>query len=267
MLPLPESQIRKEHKLKYLVDGSAVEVVEELTSGFLVQSYYSYGDDEEPYLDRTGIKIVDRVFDTPPVAKFHESIQRLNDEIDQLKQTKANLLAEQKAYQKDIEEASAKRKQHEQLRLLDDFIDGKITHYVEFYWNGEPNIVEFQDAKCGYDRKKLKLLTLFGDSNGNLEWKLSAYSDGSGCSSTVVPTTSYEQAVEVAKSHITDLLQDAKRSAVQSTVNIADKWGVPVPDDYRKQAKATERDRLLKALNERDGQVTEIKSKIAELDK
>jgi hypothetical protein len=255
--------------LKYLADGREVEVIQELESGYLVQYYYTVGGSDAGeyglYLDCVNTQIVDRVFDTPPVAKFHESIAELNSQIEKIEETKSAKFAELKEVSKAIDDASTKRRQHEQLRLLDDFIAGKITHYVEFWTYGAPKIIEFQDAICNYDKKRLKLLTLFGDSKGCLEWKLSSYSDGSGGSSTVIPATSYEQAVEVARAHVVELLENSVDSPSQFCVDTADKWEVPVSDDYRQQAKSEERNRLTKALEERKGQVVAIESQLAQL--
>jgi chorismate mutase len=182
--------------MKYLADGRQVEVVQHLESGFLVQTYYGMFDPESgPYLDSGNLQIVERVFDEPPVAVFHESITELNEEIERLKQTKASLLSECKEVEKAVAEAKAKRDRHEQLRLLDDFIAGKITHYVEIQYR-EPRIIEFSEATCDGGRdKKLRLLTLFGNSDGKLDWKLNRYRDGSGHDSTVIPVTSYEEAL------------------------------------------------------------------------
>jgi len=46
-----------------------------------------------------------------------------------------------------------------------------------------------------YDIKTIKLLSLFGRTDGNLDWKIGQYSDGSGSGYYVIPCSSYEQAV------------------------------------------------------------------------
>jgi hypothetical protein len=240
-----------------------------LESGILVQYYYTLGgsgDDEYgPYLDRTNTLIVDRVFDTPPIAVYHEDIAKLEKAIEELEKIRESKVSEIRQAAKEIEDASNLRKQHEQLSQLDDFIAGKITHYVEFPYEG-PRVIDFNDATCNCDKRQLKLLTLFGGSKGDLQWKLSYYHDGSGGSHTVIPVTSYEQATEVSKSHIIGKLRETMERPSQNTVKMADKWDVPVPDDYREQAKEEERRTLLKRLDEHKTYVAGIEKQLAELD-
>jgi hypothetical protein len=248
--------------MKYLADGRAVEVVQKLESGYLVQYYYSSGDTEDGlYLDRLSSQIVDRVFDTPPVEKYHESIQALKSEIDELRQNKLAVINECYDIQKQFDDARAKRAQHEQLRLLDDFIAGNITHYVEVEYSC-PKIIDFKDDTA---RKELKLLSLFGASNGKLNWQLNQYRDGSGVYTTVIPTTSYEQALEIAKAYVSKKLEETRERPETRIVELADKWGVPVPVEYREKAKATKREGLLRVLNERKKNIKEIEQELSEL--
>lgn len=85
---------------------------------------------------------------------------------------------------------------------LERFMAGKITHLVELGWNC--GVVEFQKAvePGPYDSGDIKLISLFGGSNGDVAWRLHTYSDHSGGSKTVVPATSYDNAVSILSDFI-----------------------------------------------------------------
>lgn len=219
--------------IKYLEDGSAVVVVEKLESGFLVEPVYEY-DGENIQDSRNPIR-VSRVFDKAPTLKYETAIIRLRDEIQALEQQRTTLSLNQRGSEAMAKEIDSKLKKHESLRCLLDYIDGKITHYVEDGWNGVC-IVPFFEATCaGDDRKRdLKLLTLFGDSRGNLQYKLNRYKDGSGCDSVVRPAKSMEEATAIAQEMFLDKMASRVDIAI---VQNADKLGIAIPDEYRQKAK------------------------------
>lgn len=145
--------------------------------------------------------IVDRVFKTPPSDVLEKRIVELNSEIRektaQLKKLKSDIDS--------IEKVNAERlkrfKRLEPLKNIEDFIDNKITHFVrkEYYSEGISIFsIEDREAKCHYDKHNLKLLSLLGDTKGNLEWNMNYYSDGSGSRYHVFPCLSYEEAIKKA---------------------------------------------------------------------
>ncbi len=89
-------------------------------------------------------------------------------------------------------------------RVLD-FLSGEITHVALDNYNGI-EIREFDSAieqKEDYDSSKIKLCTVFGKSDGSLEYRINTWSDGSGRDSTLIyPFKSYEEAKEKAKEMI-----------------------------------------------------------------
>lgn len=87
------------------------------------------------------------------------------------------------------------------------FITGTIEYVVvsDYGFNIDKMIVKFKDMEAYYDgygeRKRyegLKLLSVAGKSDGNIDYRIHQYSDHSGNSSTVIPCTDYENAVSVA---------------------------------------------------------------------
>lgn len=91
------------------------------------------------------------------------------------------------------------------LRVFDsisDFLTGSVTHLVKLGWSCE--ITPFIKATAGgeYDRDYMKLISLFGGSGGDLQWKIHSYSDGSGGSECFIPAKSHENAVEILSNYI-----------------------------------------------------------------
>lgn len=81
---------------------------------------------------------------------------------------------------------------HECFKQMELFLAGQVKFLVsETYCCYE--IIHFADTM--EDREdNVKLITLFGKSNGILTWKLNNYRDGSGTNRTVFPVTSFEEA-------------------------------------------------------------------------
>lgn len=253
--------------MKYLADGRAVEVIRALNDGFLVQYYYTNGDcsDEPLYLDRTTILFVDKVFDVPPTPVYHNTIISLNEEIDKLTKSKAAMKRECSEIEMLLSEARKKRAGHDQLKLLDDFLAGRITHLVDVYYY-EPRILDLSAAlDTGDAAYPLKLVTLFGNSNGDFQWKISRYADGSGGYRKIYPVTSYEEALAVAKGIIASYLEDTKTKPSVKYVEFADKWGVEVPEDYRAAINSKQRAELLLTKENLQDQLAQLEEKLKKL--
>ena len=106
------------------------------------------------------------------------------------------------------------------------FMTGGITHLVELGWS--PSIVEFNKsvAPGEYDGGSIKLLSLFGGSDGNVEWRLHSYSDHSGGSKAIVPATSYDHAVSILSKSI-----NAKDSINSYDVKASEQHGFKIAQD------------------------------------
>lgn len=178
----------------------------------------------------------------PPRQKINNQIVELQATLEDLRQQILARKRDLQDFENGYDDRMARLKQHESLRRLDDFIAGQITHYVEISY-GPPTIVSFEDAKTDDatdKRDKLKLLTLFGRTNGNLEWGLNRYSDGSGPDATVFPCTSYDEAVEVAGKLFAEhaekaLAPDNRTYPRRDWVEQASEYGITMTPDYLRQ--------------------------------
>lgn len=241
-------------EIKYLENGQEVIVIEELKGGRFLVSHVYENYDSEPYIG--GESIVSRVYDTPPVAKIATAITNKQKELEELK----DVLSE---YRKKIDEAQKEWKEvskYKPTQNLLDFIRGNITHYVVLdQW--DLAIVGFKDEVCDYDKRKLKLLTLFGDSKGDLSWNLSMYSDGSGSRKTVIPCTSYEQAVD----ELQEFLDSLENIYSYRAIEAQEKYGVKIKQElldrfYEEKKKNVQerRDQLKKDLDKMNQQLKEL---------
>lgn len=193
-------------------------------------------DADGPYDDAVRIVKASELFDEPPRIKFHSEIAKLQDRLNDLR---GQLRAQQReiaAFEEADAERIAKLKQHKGLEQLEDFLAGRITHFVECECE-PPRIIPSKNAKRSYNHRTLKLLTLFGDSKGNLAWSLNSYSDGSGYSITVVPCTSYEAAIRETKKrfalHESDVLDPKSRfEPSRKWLEQAEEYGIEMSDAY-----------------------------------
>lgn len=225
----------------YTKNGQEVEVLHEIAGvGFLVAPILDLQDGypiQGPPIQGPPM-MVDVVYEQAPTARFDAKVIRLGVEIEELRQQKLALRRELREAERRAEERKAKFERLEALQGLEDFIDGKVTHYVvERRW-GMPSVVTFASTKCDYGKRDKKLLTLFGDSEGNLAWRLNAYSDGSGSYSDVIPCLSHEEAVEkVTTALYARMVEVATRSLAEHAVE----QGVPLPEGYMERVEKAER--------------------------
>lgn len=246
---------------KYTLQGGEVHVLAETPKGFLVCAVYDDDEGLEPIIDEDHPFLVERVYDSPPTQRTSEDLARLEQEMAKLRAERTTLLAQQRASQAEYDAIRLRCAGIEQLRGVFDYIDGKITHYVLTGWDEAVSVVPFGDTKAEYARERdgKKLLVLFGDSKRNLSWKLNQYSDGSGQYSVVYPATSEEEAKTIARRVLSEKLQDKPR---ESVLSCADKFGVPVPPEYRAAILEQDRARLMANIKEAKDKITKYEAEL-----
>lgn len=224
----------------YSIDGQVGNYLAQTHNGHLVEPIFEYDDREPAYGKPT---LWNQVFATPPVEKLHEEIAKL----EQLRQAEyaklASLQRQVMDEKKEFDSRAAIRKQFSQLKKLDDFIAGKITHLVILADYGDDiAIEEFSAAIIAQDNdrydKKQRLLSLYGDSNGDLSWNLDRYSNGSGSygrSGFCWPATSLEEAKQIATAWLSNKFaictSNNKWEKVLSYIACAKKLDMEIPTD------------------------------------
>ena len=170
--------------MAYLLDGTEVEVLERVLSGVVIRREFCPGD-KEPCWGHP--EIVPAVFDEPPTEKRLALIDTLERREFDTRERIAALDKKLKEHADVLQRVAKFSNLGNALDRIEDVINGKVTHYVyRPAYCGVPGIVEAVDGgfpctdEYGRREKDTKLLTLFGNAKGNLQWMINDYRDGSG---------------------------------------------------------------------------------------
>lgn len=260
----------------YLTDGRLARYVAAYENGQhivcpLVEDENDVIYEEEP-------RTVSTVFKTAPSGLYNKEIKQAQKDLGDLQKRAIEA-------SKTLHEAEdAKRRQTAvfarvaALQRLEDFIEGRITHVLMGNY-GDLNLQTLEEAITSKEdrwSKKLKLVSLFGDSKGDLQWRVNYYSDGSG-SITLVPFLSREGAVEYAVGLCNRAIKEWREKThrqptywemdvtVWSAALFLEKEGLPVPEDVKAAQRAIqleaaqkERDKLAKALADAEAKLAQV---------
>lgn len=152
----------------------------------------------------------------------------------------------------------------DQLTTLRLFLSGGITHfYIRSY---QPKIVTWDDddlyQKDGYHITRIeytRLITLFGNSKGDLSYRIHQYSDGSGMESKeAIPCSSYDEALAHAQA---DMESEAEKFVAGERNGFSvDRWGkidgIQIPraalEKHRKNQESIRQQKIEKLRSELD---------------
>jgi hypothetical protein len=271
----------REGQIVYLTNGEKAEYVSTIGSHHIVRPLVSTGHDDDEEYYRSDVTEVERVFTDEPVAAVSKRIKELNATETEAQERLATLRDQIATIE---QEGRLRRKdfaKHRALDRLDDFIEGRITHVVVIQY-GKPSIKTLADAlhiKDEHDRP-LKLVTLYGDSKGDLRWHLDHYSDGSGSSNVFIfPFTSEKDAIDHALKLCDDAIIDwrnktkhdptpwwATRVDPFSACAFISERGLSVPKDIaaeirnnRIRSAQEQRDNCVRVLADAETKLTEAK--------
>jgi hypothetical protein len=242
---------------KFTVDGNEVEVIQELERGGVLVAPIWYSGDEE-YVDYEHPIVAPRLFDDLPTEKLHVDIARLDAQIVELSNHKRDLARDLKEAEAAHKARLEKYKRYDALKHLDDYLEGKITHYAILPPWGKFEIIPFEGTIEKGDRNRYRpdpprLLSLFGNTNGDLEWRLCDYADGSGYWIRVVPCLSYEEAQAVVQTELdgvdqigNDAIEVAKEHGLTIRPELRDAYRAQQISNQEKNVKEY-RDRLASA--------------------
>ena len=195
-----------ESKYKYLSDGRKVCVIGKInTSEHIVQEIFiTESGDEIP----SGEKFTTKSLHDSPVESYKQRSEKALEmklaatsrelELVNLKLAESNKkvktnLAIASSALKSIDCIKDKKK----LSLLSMFLSGSIE-YVVIDDHGISAPLKFEDIVQGDG--DLKLISLFGKSNGDLGFRINQYRDGSGYYRTITPFATYQEALQHIKS-------------------------------------------------------------------
>lgn len=197
----------------YTAEGAKVRLEAITTTGqFVVAKLMRYEDYHDSFYEEYGpTEVVDKIFEKPPVEVVDAEIAAKKAELAEIQERHDKAFMEINDVERATKARLEKFKKFKGLELLEDFIDKKITHFVvaTSEHDFDFKIVDFNGAIASQDRDAyrdpLRLATLFGRSNGDLQWRVDRYYDGSGGSNQHVWPCRDEQH---AKDTITAIILD-----------------------------------------------------------
>lgn len=166
----------------YTANGDKVYLDAITTDGkFVVSQILRFSDYGDSFYEDTGqAQIVGKIYAEAPVAVIDERFAAAQEKLAEIERHYQTRYAEVINAEREIQSRLAKLQKFNGLDRLEDFIDGKITHVVLV---DEDYAIKGLDAleEIDYGRKQgLKLVSLFGKSDGDLLWCVNQYRDGSG---------------------------------------------------------------------------------------
>jgi hypothetical protein len=246
----------------YLESGERALFVCAHGQGFIVEPLY--GEDEEEFPD--GVKSADRVYAEPPVAKKSEDIIRLDAKIDEKRNELHALQAEVRAAQKEQGELRKRLSVHAALARVDDWLAGRMTHFVKIseYERIEP-VTKAELLKEEDRSSDLRLVCLFGKTDGNLQWRVNRWRDGSGSWTDILPFANYEDAFTFCAAEIPKRLETADDGYRRDNlVESARKLGLAIDQRHIDEARARRVAAAQKNLDSALSGVAELRKKLGE---
>lgn len=202
----------------YLPDGREAVYVLKNGQEHLVRVIYEVPDshDEPGYsYPSANITVARQVYAAPPEDVWDKQVLAKRQQVSALDRElsiKRQEIAQIDRNKAVLEKAAAK---YPDLSDALDFIEGRITHVVQWSGYGGAVILPVKDAledrETDYGRARvngIKLLCLFGtDNSGKRLWKVNSYRDGSGSSwATIWPARSEEEARAKVRSMVDEAL-------------------------------------------------------------
>lgn len=214
------------------------------------------------------------IFTKPPTEKLEARVGELEALIAErraeLKRVNVELDEAGKRYELQLKKAA----KHQALQHIEDYLDGKFMYFLRVPEYSPPTMVTINEALDQHDRydKKLKLLSWFGDTNGNLQGQINRYRDGSGDWEEVYPCKTEEEAIAIIRRlYAEDVAKWRERPADMKHFGRAISWTalpagfIEIPDDvaaYLADAKEACR---LKEINSLTEKIAEAQKKLQEL--
>lgn len=243
-------------EIKYTNDGKKVAVLGRLNSAeFIVQEIFVSGGQEIPSGENF---VVSSLHDAPAESWKEKNLRNLNERYEEEKKALDVAIGNARRQIKEVEAkararasaifAFAKNAEDSQLGVLHDFLAGEITHF--FVSGYRPRIVGWDDDSLydadrtyGFRADGIRLVSLFGSSDGRLDYRINKYRDGSGDWEPVTPCRSYDDALDAAQREL-DCIADLYVSG-EGRSFYPDSWvkidGIKIPESALEKLKAEKR--------------------------
>jgi len=214
----------------------------------------------------------------PPTTLIVADVLRAENELARLRGEIAAATTLARNAEKDNAERLAKLAKYAALSRIEDFLEGRMTHFVMWgEYSREIKVKTFDEVMLSKNDNgtldgDVKLLSLFGtcrgypqhgNKDGDLLWRVNQYRDGSGGWKNAQPCTSEEEAKEVAANWLSSQWEEHRAAGdriknahwLKGSIDSAKAIGLAVPDDIasdytesRKVAAATAVQKAQEAL-------------------
>lgn len=224
-------------EFKFTSDGKKVVVIGKLnTQETIVQEVFVQGDGSE--IPSGEQFVVKSLHDKPSVSWYEKHTKEIEENYERQKaRIEQELNNLRKTYDK--ERVIAKRmiehfrdiSKHplndEIFEQLFDLMAGNIKYFVHMGYDYK--IEEFkQNILCDYKQDSLRLISIFGDSEGNYHFGRHRYSDSSGFGRRIIPCRTFEEAKKIIEDHMTSKIQEHKKVFIDM-VEAKEKYDLSVP--------------------------------------
>lgn len=262
--------------IKYTNDGKKVLVVGKLNAEqTIVQEIFVSAGQEIPSGENF---VVGSLHDQPAESWKEKNLRELEARYESERLRLTGAIDEQKrrlvfAQSKAAAQASAltgfcKNSDPSQLATLNSFMAGEITHlFVSGY---SPEIVDWLNGDAAYDVGRwheslrldgIKLVSLYGLSDGSLEYRLCEYRDGSGGGGkTILPAKSYQEALALAQAECDR--QSAEYAANKNNYFSMSCWekieGISIPEEARQKHQAIADTAKAKRINDLKAELAKL---------
>lgn len=195
---------------KYTRQGDAVDVIKVLDKGALINRPYVYYRGDEEHVEFEGPEYHEgELFDKCPTAPKVKTIEELKAGIAKYREEKEKLRNEVGCLKTELAETRKSIENHPELKRFVAFTEGRIKWVVINHYNGW-TLQTFEQAMTlpkddQYGRETLKLASAFGKSNGDVEYRINRYADGSGSWRNVWPFETEQEAKDFVRDHIEGL--------------------------------------------------------------
>ncbi len=257
---------------KFTAKGDKVLVTGKLNNQFTCQKILIVNKEE---VTSKSVTLEIDLFDTPPETWYQRHERELKAQHD-IKVKELEML-ERRIYEKTQLTKSyltslaivKDRVTKEKLDHVIDLLSGSFTHYVESNY-GDYKIMTHEILIQRWDGRfdGLKLVSAFGASDGNIQYRLNEYKDGSGSSKIIYPCRSLREANAIVKNLLKErLLQN--RDLDEKFIELCNKHKVIIAkprllNHYQKQLDVEQRyyDQYIKDANQRKEKINLLVTKI-----
>lgn len=229
--------------IKYTVDGRKVHIDSKLNENeYIIQEILIKNGKEVLGDKKTVIEIGQLYDELPDVAKtwkekrleeielrYERFYDRKEKELNELERAHREMTGTLKMKMRDIK-AVCENVRPEVFQMVEDYLSGKFKYFV--VTNYHIKIVTMDYINETYDGK-LRLISIFGKSDGTMTYARGEYYDYSGGHTTIIPFETYEEAVAYVSEYINN-----KESIGEDEIRRALEYGITIKPDLIKAYRA-----------------------------